>query len=180
MFLCSDMGGSGPDWISLHHGHSAGLICVDAGVERRTQASNSQSSGSLLSFSPRRLPCSLPGPLPSFSRPYYGLFIFYRSHSGIPPCLYPFLFLILEKEMATHSSIHAWRIPWTEEPGGLQSMGSQTVGQDSVTSLFFFTFFLNTVFFLRCFSMWTILKSLLNLLQYCFCFGILAMRRVRS
>ena len=31
----------------------------------------------------------------------------------------------LEKEMATQSSIHAWRIPWTEEPGGLQSMGLQ-------------------------------------------------------
>ena len=31
----------------------------------------------------------------------------------------------LEKEMATHSSILAWRIPWTEDPGGLQSMGSQ-------------------------------------------------------
>ena len=30
----------------------------------------------------------------------------------------------LEKEMATHSSIHAWKIPWTEEPGGLQFMGS--------------------------------------------------------
>ena len=30
----------------------------------------------------------------------------------------------LEKEMATHSSIHAWKSPWTEEPGGLQSMGS--------------------------------------------------------
>ena len=36
----------------------------------------------------------------------------------------------LEKEMATHSSVLAWRIPWTEEPGGLQSMGSQTVGHD--------------------------------------------------
>ena len=33
----------------------------------------------------------------------------------------------LEKEMATHSSILAWKIPWTEEPGGLQSMGSQRV-----------------------------------------------------
>ena len=33
----------------------------------------------------------------------------------------------LEKEMATHLSILAWRIPWTEEPGGLQSMGSQRV-----------------------------------------------------
>ena len=36
----------------------------------------------------------------------------------------------LEKEKATHSSILAWRIPWTEEPGGLQSMGSQRVGHD--------------------------------------------------
>ena len=33
--------------------------------------------------------------------------------------------------MATHSSILAWRIPWTEEPGGLQSIGSQRIGQDS-------------------------------------------------
>ena len=41
----------------------------------------------------------------------------------------------LEKEMATHSSIFAWRIPWTEEPGGLQSMGSQRVRHDWVTSL---------------------------------------------
>ena len=39
----------------------------------------------------------------------------------------------LEKEMATHSSILAWRIPWTEEPGGLQSMGSQRVRHDLVT-----------------------------------------------
>ena len=36
----------------------------------------------------------------------------------------------LEKEMATHSSILAWRIPWTEEPEGLQSTGLQKVGQD--------------------------------------------------
>ena len=36
----------------------------------------------------------------------------------------------LEKEMATHSSILAWRIPWTKEPGGLQSTGSQRAGHD--------------------------------------------------
>ena len=36
----------------------------------------------------------------------------------------------LEKEMATHSSILAWKIPWTEEPGRLQSMGSQKVGDN--------------------------------------------------
>ena len=37
---------------------------------------------------------------------------------------------LLEKEMATHCSILAWKMPWTEEPGGLQSMGSQRVGHD--------------------------------------------------
>ena len=36
----------------------------------------------------------------------------------------------LEKGMATHSSILAWRTPWVEDPGGLQSMGSQRVGHD--------------------------------------------------
>ena len=39
----------------------------------------------------------------------------------------------LEEGMAIHSSIFAWRIPWTEEPGRLQSMGSQTVGHDRAT-----------------------------------------------
>ena len=39
----------------------------------------------------------------------------------------------LEKEMAAHPSILAWRIPWTEEPGGLQSTGSQGVGYDLAT-----------------------------------------------
>ena len=40
---------------------------------------------------------------------------------------------LLAEEMATDSSILAWRIPWTEEPGGLQSMGSQNTRQDSAT-----------------------------------------------
>ena len=42
----------------------------------------------------------------------------------------------LQKEMATHSCILAWRIPWTEEPGRPQSIGSQRVGHDLATSLF--------------------------------------------
>ena len=42
----------------------------------------------------------------------------------------------LEKGKATHSSILAWRIPWTEESGGLQSMGSQRVGHDRATDAF--------------------------------------------
>ena len=43
---------------------------------------------------------------------------------------FTFHFHALEKEMATHSSILAWRIPGTEEPGGLLSMGSRRVGHD--------------------------------------------------
>ena len=44
----------------------------------------------------------------------------------------------LEKEIATHSSILAGKIPWMEKPGGLQSMGSQKVGQDRATLLALF------------------------------------------
>ena len=42
-----------------------------------------------------------------------------------------------EKGMATHSSILAWEIPWTEEPGGLQSLGSERVGHNSATKTHF-------------------------------------------
>ena len=45
----------------------------------------------------------------------------------------------LQKGMATHSSILAWRFPWTEEPGRLQSLGSQRVGHDSVINISTFT-----------------------------------------
>ena len=41
----------------------------------------------------------------------------------------------LEKEMANHSDILVWKIPWTEEPGGLQSMGSQRVRHDRMTNI---------------------------------------------
>ena len=48
--------------------------------------------------------------------------------------------IFLEKEMATHSSTLAWKIPWPEEPGRLQSMGSWRVGHDWATSLSLFIF----------------------------------------
>ena len=48
--------------------------------------------------------------------------------------------IIKEKAMAPHSSTLAWKIPWTEEPGRLQSMGSLRVGHDWATSLSLFTF----------------------------------------
>ena len=49
----------------------------------------------------------------------------------------------LEKEMATHSSILAWRIPWIEEPGRLLSMGSQRVRHNCVANTFTFTFIMD-------------------------------------
>ena len=52
---------------------------------------------------------------------------------------YAILYINLEKAMAPHSSTLAWKIPWMEEPGGLQSMGSIRVGHDWMTSLSLFT-----------------------------------------
>ena len=54
--------------------------------------------------------------------------------------IYVLFIFIREKAMAPDSSILAWKIPWTEEPGGLQSMGSLRVDHDWVTSLSLFTF----------------------------------------
>ena len=54
-----------------------------------------------------------------------------KSRTQLSDFTFTFHFHALEKEMATHSSILAWNIPWTEEPGGLQSVGSQRVRQDS-------------------------------------------------
>ena len=53
-----------------------------------------------------------------------------RSRTPLSDFTLAFHFHALEEEMATHSSVLAWRIPWTEEPGGLLSMGSHRVGHD--------------------------------------------------
>ena len=53
-----------------------------------------------------------------------------KSWTGLGYFTFTFLFHALEKEMATHSSVLAWRIPGTGEPGGLPSMGSHRVGHD--------------------------------------------------
>ena len=53
-----------------------------------------------------------------------------KSRTRLSDFTFTFHFHALEKEMATHSSVPAWRIPWTEEPGGLQSTGSRRVGHD--------------------------------------------------
>ena len=53
-----------------------------------------------------------------------------RSRTWLSDFTFTFYFHALEKEMATHSSVLAWRIPWTEKPGRLQSMGSHRVGHN--------------------------------------------------
>ena len=53
-----------------------------------------------------------------------------KSRARLSDFTFTFHFHALEKEMATHSGILAWRIPGTEEPGGLSSMGSHRVGHD--------------------------------------------------
>ena len=53
-----------------------------------------------------------------------------KSQTRLSDFTFPFHFHALEKEMATHSSVLAWRIPGTAEPGGLRSVGSHRVGHD--------------------------------------------------
>ena len=56
-----------------------------------------------------------------------------KSQTRLNNMTFTFHFHPLEKEMAAYSTVLAWRIPWTEQPGRLQSMGSQRVRHDSVT-----------------------------------------------
>ena len=63
-----------------------------------------------------------------------------QCFSRYSPCPRGHLVMSREKAMAPHSSTLAWKIPWTEEPGRLQSMGSLRVGHDWATSLSLFTF----------------------------------------
>ena len=83
----------------------------------------------------------------------------------------------LEKEIATHSSTLAWKIPWMEKPGRLQSMGSQRVGHDWATSLSFFSTGLYICFCASTILPWWLWKSevrkvdsstFILLSQYCF------------
>ena len=53
-----------------------------------------------------------------------------KSQTRLSDFTFTFHFHALEKEMETHSSVLAWRIPWTEEPGGLLSIGSHRVRHD--------------------------------------------------
>ena len=83
-------------------------------------------------------------------------------HHQLSHFTFTFHFHALEKEMATHSSVLAWRIPGTGEPGGLPSMGSHRVRCDWCDSAAAAVAVTTNIFYI-------FLTSLLNLLQYCFC-----------
>ena len=70
----------------------------------------------------------------------HGVLLEYYTESSEIMFLWDYLVSWSEKAMAPHSSTLAWKIPWTEEPGGLQSMASLRVGHDWATSLSLFTF----------------------------------------
>ena len=71
---------------------------------------------------------------------WQSLLAFALLHSVLKSQICLLLQVFLEKAMAPHSSTLAWKIPWTEEPGGLQSMGSLRVKHDRATSLSLLTF----------------------------------------
>ena len=87
-------------------------------------------------------------PLPYWGFSYLGRGMSLLGHSLLQRCTaapycrinIQYLFLFLSYFMAPHSSTLAWKIPWTEEPGRLQSMGSLRVGHDWATSLSLFTY----------------------------------------
>ena len=83
---------------------------------------------------------SFPSPSPSQpSRLIQSPCLSFLSHTANSHWL-SILHMVMEKAMAPYSSTLAWKIPWTEEPGRLQSMGSWRVGHNWVTSLSLFTF----------------------------------------
>ena len=67
--------------------------------------------------------------------PWPGTACRFKSENCIITCKLQSTYILREKEMATHSSILAWRIPWTKEPGGLQSMESQRVRHNWATHI---------------------------------------------
>ena len=73
----------------------------------------------------------------------------------------------LEKEMATHSSILAWRIPWAEEPGGLQPMGSARIGHNLATKppppSFLYLLFINVASLFVCFLVYILITEIMVL-----------------
>ena len=84
-------------------------------------------------FHPQASPCKHCSTLCFCKFDFFRFHISVRSYCSchsLSALFYLAYILSLEKEMATHSSILAWRIPWTEEPGGLQSMGLQRVSHD--------------------------------------------------
>ena len=75
-----------------------------------------------------------------YTHTYIYMHVYVYMYICIHVCVCICIYMYMEKAMAPHSSTLAWKIPWTEEPGRLQSTGSWRVGHDWATSLSLFTF----------------------------------------
>ena len=94
-----------------------------------------------------------------------------KSRTWLSDFTFTFHFHALKKAMATHSSVLAWKIPWMEEPGGLQSMGSHRVGHDwsdlaaaaasTQRGQVFTSRVSGWLIYEKCFNYWMLAKSLL-------------------
>ena len=106
----------------VKHSHNRKSVLVLLGIP--TDIQRWPCDWLLLSITSRNYVCSLAG----------------QACENTPSKLWYLLYLFPEKAMAPHSSTLAWKIPWAEEPGRLQSMGSWRVEHDWATSLSLFTF----------------------------------------
>ena len=89
----------------------------------------------------------------------YALQIFNQIKKFFPPSIYKWITSCLEKEMATHSTVLAWKIPWTEDPGGLQSGGvtkSDRVEHRRVHLMFSSSTFIVNFLYLNILPIWNI------------------------
>ena len=124
-------------WFLGHHKQLVSII----GEERTKKASTSNWKGRILTSTMKPYESiELIGDSKYIWQHIYLHQWIYRYAHIYTPYIYLHLYIFLEKAMAPHSSSLAWKIPWMEEPGGLQSMGSLRVGHDWATSLSHFTF----------------------------------------
>ena len=98
---------------------------------------NNKSEGKSFNGKKRRLACIIPMDGGAWWAAVHGVA---KSRTWLSDLTFTFHFHALEKEMATHSSTLAWKIPWTEEPGRLQSMALLRVRHGWTTALSLFTF----------------------------------------
>ena len=113
----------GPRGCTLQAGHGVGRLYRVGLLYRVSRRGGGEGNGTPLQYS------CLENPMDGGAW-YAAVHLVTKSRTRLSDFIFTFHFHALEKEMATHSSVFAWRIPGTEEPGGLPSVGSHRVGHD--------------------------------------------------